>query len=459
MDRGTLVRLLPSRAGPAPPHDPSEMTIAAAPPRRSDVGVPTSADEPEQHPGAVKAGLLLTYLSAATVPWTAVHVTGTVDLGDVLLILAAMTLLLADLRRRLINPPPWVWIFAVTVLIVATVTVFDPPSLAYLTERARITGATGNPVQWSSLPFSNLIVMVPLLVRIILPPVAFALARTYDSRALFRIAMSFVAGSAISAAIAFSDSRGITSIGPSLLHIPVYQGRAAGLTEQTNVVAMGCVCSLPLAIWQTAAQRGRRRILAAVALLALGLGLLASRSRSGAGAAGVAGLVALGWLPQYRRHLPTVAFFLGVVVAILFAANPGLGTSLLHELRITGSDTSGSDAARGRVNSEAVRDFLHSPIHGIGLEIADLAHDIYLQVLAVGGLILLTGFVIYQLGALSRCIRLAKVEPLAIPLFVSVLGLIAFNALQNALTPTLSYLSSGLVAALPLVAARQRAPD
>jgi len=289
-------------------------------------------------------------------------------------------------------------------------------------------------------------------VRIVLPPVAFALASSYDARALPRLATAFVAGSAISAMIAFTDSRYLTSIGPTLTGTPVFDGRGTGLTNHPNVVAMCCVCTLPLAIWQVRAQLGRRRLIAIASLLALLLGLYASRSRSGAGAAVVAGLASLLFLKQYRRQLPVVAFVLTSVVGVLFAIDPSTGSALLHGLRIVGSDTTGSDNARNEVNTQAVHDFLHSPVHGIGLEVADNAHIIYLQAMAVGGLLLLAGYIVYQVGALVRSARLANLHPLALPLFVSALGEIAFNAEQNALTPTVAYLSSGMIAALPLAA-------
>ena len=417
--------------------------------RRADTAVPA-------RPGSARTGLALTYLAAATVPWTGARL-GPIAFGDVFLVFAAMALVGADLHRPWPRLPGWVWALVVTVVVTAVTNQFAPPSLHYLISRDQLYD-NYMVVHTATSTITNLTVMVPLVARLILLPFVFSLARAIEPQALYRAVNAFVAGVAIDAAIAFTDSRGITSIGPSLTGIPVDAQRAAGLTQHPNVVAMTCVFALPLVIWQARSAKGRHRMLVLFALLLILLGLYASRSRSGAAAAAVAGAVALAWLPQYRRFLPTLALLFASLAALLFVANPGSGAALLRGLRLVGGgDTSGSDEARSIVNDQAVRDFLHSPIHGIGLEFAEQAHMVYLQALAVGGVILLAGLVIFLGGALVRCARLARVEPLAIPLFVAVLGGAIFNAAQNALTPAVVYVMEGLVAALPL-AAGGRAP-
>lgn len=423
-------------------------TIAVSEARGADA----SAAEPAEvrRPGVIRAGLFLTYLSAAMIPWNAVNV-GTIAIGEIVFLLGAMVLLVADMQHRLFNLPPWVWALAATVLITGVINQFDPPSMSYLALRSALAG--GAEPDNSAAMVTNVSVMLFLFGRLVMLPLVFMLARSYDERALFRASMAMVAGCAISAFIAFTDSRGITSIGPHLVNLPVVDQRAAGLTQHPNVVAMGCVIALPLAAWQALASTRRRdRLLAVAAILALLLGLYASRSRSGAGAAALAGATALFWLPQYRRRLPLIGFLVALVLAVLFAADPHLGRSLLTALRLTGGDTSGSDAARSVVNDQALGDWKYSPFHGIGFEVAESAHIIYLQVLAVGGIILLAGLVIYQIGTLVRAARLARVQALALPLFVSVLGETAFNTLQNALTPSFAYLVPSLIAALPLAA-------
>lgn len=392
--------------------------------------------------GVVAAGLTLTYLAAATIPWSAVGIAG-VSAGDVFLLLAALTLLFAGIGHPLPKLPPWVWGFAVTVLVIGVAHQFAPPSPQYMVRRAALTGG-------SVVADTNLSVMVNLLGRIVLLVAVFRLAHSHDRRALTRVSTAFVAGVAVCAIIAFTDSRGWTSIGPDHLGIPVADRRGSGLTNHPNIVAMICVVALPLVVWRAASGRGRTRILAAIGLIAVLLGLYASRSRSGAAAAVIAGAVSLLWLPQYRRILPVVGLLATVAVGVLFVTDPGLGSDLLSGLRITGGDTSGSDSARSIVNDQAARDFLHSPVHGIGLEVAGIAHILYLQALAVGGVILLAGLVAYQLGALVRSARLARIEPLAIPLFAAFLGEMIFNSVQNALTPSFAYLAPALIAALPL---------
>jgi hypothetical protein len=416
--------------------------------QRDDSATPATETD-QRRPGLVTAGLTLTYIAAGAIGWTGIRLAG-FPLGDIILLLAGGALLAADLRRPLPKLPPWVWIFALCVLVIGTINQFAPPSVAYMTSRNELFD-NYIVIHTATLPSSNFAVMIPFVGRIVALPLIFSLAYSYDRRALVRAALAFVAAAAFSSLIAFTDSRGITSIGPSLTGVPVEADhRASGLTATPNVVAMSSVLGLPFVLWRLPTSRGRERMLVVIAFLGLLLGLYASRSRSGAGAAGLEGLIAVTWLPQYRRFLPTIGLLFGAVAAVLFAVNPGLGTSLLKGLRVVGADTSGSDAARSVVNDQGLRDFLHSPIHGIGLEVAEEAHIVYLQALAVGGLILLSGLLVYLGGALWRCARLSKVEPLAIPLFVALLGGAIFNAAQNALTPSVAYLMEGLAAALPL---------
>jgi len=425
------------------------MTIALSADRRA-VPAPGTA-----RPGAVRAGLGFSYAGALTMPWTGVRLGG-LSLGDGFLLLAAIALVAADLTRPWPKLPWWVWAFEATVIATGLVNQLDPPSLHYMVSRDLLYN-NYMVVHAETSMIANLTVMVPLAVRIVLIPFVFSLAREYEPRAPYRVIAAFVMGVAFDAAVAFTDSRGITSIGPQLTKIPVEAGRAAGLTQHPNVVAMTCVFALPLVVWQLRAPRTRTRWFAVAALALVLLGLYASRSRSGAPAAAVATLLTLAWLPQYRRFLPTLGLLFGLVGGALFVAHPGAGTALLKGLRVAGggSDTAGSDQARTIVNDQAMRDFQQSPVHGIGLEVAEQAHNVYLQALAVGGVILLAGLLAFLVGALGRCVRLAKEQPLAIPLFASVLGGAIFNAAQNALTPALVYLMAGLVAALPLAASRE----
>lgn len=415
----------------------------------------TDGPVPATRSGAVRLGLGITYAAALVTPWDGFGL-ATVQVGDVLLLLAAATLMLADLRAPWPGLPPWVWGFLVAILIVGTVNQFHPVSTAYLFSRTQLDGAYL--VAHSAPPMgTNVLVMVPLLTRVALFPVVFALARHHDVRASRRVAGAFVTGCAVSAMLAFPDSLGLTSFGPSLVGTGLTDRRASGLTAHPNVLAMTCVLALPLALSMMRTPLGRQRVLATLGFLALLGGLYAARSRSGIGAAAIAGLAAVVWLPQYRRLLPTIALGLGALGATVFAVEPHIGTKLLSSLRLTDTaSTSGSDQARTLLNHQASVDFHHSPVFGVGFEVADQAHIVYLQALAVGGLVLLTGLLAYLLGALARCARLRFENPLAIPLFASVLGGAIFNAEQNVLTPSLAYIVPGMVAALPLTGVVRR---
>lgn len=424
----------------------SEMLDSHAVVDQREVGRATAPGRP----GAVTVGLWLTCLSAATLPWTGVRLGG-VTFAEVFLILAALTLVGADLRRPMPALPGWVWALALAVLATGVVNQFDPATTAFMVDRDQLLG-NYTVVHSAPATITNLVVMVPLLVRILLMPFVFGLARLHEPAAPYRIAKAFVVGVVISSAIGAADSRGLTSLGPALTGVPVQGTRAAGLTQHPNALALTCVFALPILVWLVRAAMGRRRSLTVIAVAVVLLGLYASGSRSGAVAAGLTAVGALFLLPEYRRHLATIALGLTTAAGTLFVVRPDVGSALLTGLRLTGGGSAGSDQARTIVNDQGMRDFLHSPIHGIGFAIAEQAHIVYLQALAVGGVILLAGLLIYMTGALARCIRIAKSEPMAVPLFVAVLGGAITNAAQNALTPAVVYFAESLIATLSVSA-------
>lgn len=397
---------------------------------------------------APKAGIGLVYFAAVTIPWSGFRLHG-FAFGDIFLVLAAVALVGADLSRPLPKFPAWVWFFVGTVLLTGVANQLFPASPEYFLQRNQLLN--NYIVVHSAIPQStNLTVMGPMVVRLVLLTLVFGIARGYDPRAPFRFAMAFVVGVSICALVAFSDSRGWTSIGASVVGVPAGGGRSSGLTQSPNGVAMICVFALPLAIWRAQATRGSARAIALVGLASTLLGLYASGSRSGAAAAGITGLISLALLPGYRRHLTSVMLGLSLVGAGLFVADPPLGTKILSGLRLANANTTGSDQARSIVNTQGLHDFLHSPIFGVGFGVSEQAHIVYLQALAVGGVLLLAGLVIYLGGALVRSARLARQDSFAVALFASVVGGVLFNAFQNALTPTFVYFIDALVSALPL---------
>ena len=415
-----------------------------------DAGASISAAPATNPSSTVRAGLWLCYVACATVPWTAVHAGGSLRIGDVFLLLAVAFLIAADIDHRMPRFPEWALFFIVAILVVGVAHEVFPTSDSYLLQRETISGI--QITRGQDVASSNVGVLIKFLIAIVGLPLMFIRARHFDARALSRSAVAFTVGSAISGVIAFTDGRGLTAIAVHITGLGAGGGRASGLTEDANYVAMTCVFSLPFVIWKLVSDVRRERIWAGVGLLTLALGIYASGSRSGGGAGVVAVLLPLALLPKYRRAMPIVALILAVVGSTAFVIVPGAGHSVLKALRLTGGQGAGSDFARSVVNDQAKRDFFRSPIDGVGLKVAGEAHIVYLQALAAGGIILFLGLVIFLGGALVRCLRLISVDPFAGALFSSIAAGAVFNAAQNALTLRVVYLPAAIAAGLPLLA-------
>ncbi|MDP9117177.1 MAG: O-antigen ligase family protein [Actinomycetota bacterium] len=405
-----------------------------------------STSTASRRPGVIRVGLVFTYLACLTVPWTAVGL-GPIRLGDIFLVMGLAAIFAADLAVTMPRIPAWVWLFAGTILLVGMIHEVFPVSPDYLAQRL-LPQSNGVVLRGSTLGFSNGGVMIKFLIPVVGLPLLFGLAYTYDRRALTRCAVSFAAGAAVSGLIAFTDVEGLTAIAAHVTGFAAAGGRGTGLTEQSNYVAMASVFGLPIMLWKVLADSLRVRVWAALGVAALLAGLYASGSRSGAGAGAAAIALSVVLLPRFRRVLPFVALLGGIVLTLGFVIHPAIGDNILRALRLNGGQTAGSDLGRTIINTQAAHDFGHSPIYGIGLEVAGEAHIVYLQALAAGGIVLLTGYVVFHLGALVRSLAASRTQPLAAALFVSVLAGIVFNAEQDALTLRIVYLPASLAAAL-----------
>jgi O-antigen ligase len=354
--------------------------------------------------------------------------------------------------------PAWAWVLAATIFGIAALQVLIPTDPAYLAQREVFVG---NVVYRGVVTGTNLGVAAKFVIAVVGLPMMYAFAYRHEARSLYWSAMAYVGGTAISALVGLSDLELGTSISQSLTHVPVGAGRAPGLTAHPNYVAMTCVFSLPLVLWEIVSPRLRVRLAAMAGLVVLAGGIYVSGSRSGGAVSAVVALMSIVLIQRLRRVLPTALLIMAGIAAVAFVVKPELGSDVLKTLRLKGSSgsVSGSDAARAVVNGQGLRDFLHSPIDGSGLQVAGEAHNVYLQAMAAGGLLLLVAYLAFLGFGLLQAWRAAPTHPLASPLFVSIIGGAAFNWAQNALTERIVYVPIALVAALPLAASIPQSTD
>jgi hypothetical protein len=408
---------------------------------------------PAPQPGLTRAGLLLTYLACATIPWNGVQIGG-IRPGDLFLLLALLAFVAGGVNGVWPKVPGWVWQLGIAVVLITGLHQVLPPDSAYLSQRATLALAPNgfDQVVYGAPPTqSNLTLGIKFLVPVLGLPLLFGLAHRADRRSLRRALYAFTVGSAISAAVAFLDLEGITHLSEKITGLVAGGGRAPGLTVHPNYVAMTSIISVPFILLELLAPRPRRRATAVLLLVPLLLGLYASASRSGAAVGAGEVLLCFALLPPYRKVLPTVWLLTASTLALTFIIKPGLGDSLLQAMRLTGDPSAaGSDRSRSIVGHQGMLDFLHSPLVGIGMQVANEAHNIYLQALSSGGIVLLAAFVIFLGAALVKSRRLMGHDLLAATLFVTILAVALFNAFQNALVDRISYVPIGLIAAMPL---------
>jgi O-antigen ligase len=294
-------------------------------------------------------------------------------------------------------------------------------------------------------------------VPIIGLPLMYGFCALHRRGTLVRAAVAYALGSTVSALVASSDSLGLTNIGQSLTGVPVdSSGRAAGFTVHPNFLAATCVISTAFALWLLT-RRPAVRVGAAIMLVPLLLGIYSSGSRGGAAVLVFTLLLSVVVLPEFRRHLSSIALFAGVGVAILFVATPSLGTTILSAVRLQngGESVVGSDAVRTIVRQQGISDVKESPVYGVGMQVAAEAHNVYLQALAAGGVLLFTGFIIFLLGAISTAIRLIRQEPFARALAIASISSAVLSSVENSLVDRLVYVPMALIAALPNMLDRQ----
>jgi hypothetical protein len=420
------------------------------------------------------AGMIALLASAFTLTWNGWFI-GPVRPGDVLVLVALICFVLADPNHSLRWPPWWVKQLGILIALVAVIHVFFPASDNYLAQRI-VLNSTGKPIASykGSLAGANLGVGFKFIVATVFIALAFAAATKVDKRAVHWLTVSFVIGTAISGGVAFTDSRGFTSltkllvrgrgcastIGASCAH---HGGnRQLGFSNHPNFLAASLVIAAPFAIWLMA-KRDRTRnelILGAVLLPPLVLGVYASGSRGGA----VCIVFALGLsvvaFPRTRQYLVGWAIFGAVLAGSVIVFVPALGNSILRATRLKGSaaTTSGSDTVRHMVGHQGILDFQHSPLQGVGLQVSFEASQVYIQELASGGLLLFMAMSIYMLGGMYTAARLMPENDLPAAVLAALVATLALNIVEADLTARFYYVPAAILVAYVYAREAERSP-
>lgn len=390
----------------------------------------------------LQVALLSATASALTAPWNAVLI-ASVRPSDALLVLSLGCFLAVGIDRRLITLPSWLIQLAAVILALTILHEAFPTSPTYLTGRDVFDGL-GRPVPEA---FTNLGIAGRWLVSLLGIPlmVGFAVGRRRDAARW--IAMAYVAGAAVSGFVALADGLGVTAISPIFI---APGGRQTGLTLQPNHLAAAAALALPICVWLIVQQERRSPIYGASCLTGIIIGLYESGSRGGAGASVFAVVLSLTLMRRLRRKMPLV--FSGVISLTLAAvvALPALASQVARTTRLSGNaaGVASSNNARELLATQALHDFVHSPLSGIGLQVTLDAHSIYLQLLAAGGVLLLSSMLIFVVGALRTALYMESADECSVALLVSLLAWLAFGTVENGLTDRYLYFPVALIVAL-----------
>lgn len=395
---------------------------------------------PRSPVAAVGAALLCT--AALTSTWNAVQVRGVAP-SD-LLLLSALGLLALDALARHQKVPlrPLVAVGAALVASAGLWSLLSPVSDTY--ESLRIVPASDVGVPRNLGP-GDATQLVKFLVALVAVPIALQIADRSAGR-LRAVAASWLASSVVSSLVALTDEGGVTAVSTGLRGAVDVTGRQAGLSSQPNHLAVGVALALPFALLWALRGRGAARVLAAGSVPLLLGGALVSGSRGGVAAC----LVALTVLAVHLTRKDARHVLVLVACSLLLLSLTWQRTlDALIGTRLTGESAQRSDSERLLLLGQAWRDFVHSPVHGVGFEHINAAHQVQLQLLSAGGLLALTGYALYILGVLSSVRAASRGDAmLTAAAITSVITWLLLGLVENQLIDRYLYIPAGVLLAL-----------
>jgi O-antigen ligase len=412
---------------------------------------------------------LFRYLATATmgagvlaITFSGVRPLSGATLADILFVVAAGFLVSSpSLPCRV---PLWLSVGAYGILVAGLLSATFAPPVAF--------DGDGLPV--SSNFGGNILVAIRFAITVLVLPLL--IGAVADSRArVDGLVGLWLASVVLNSLVALSDSFQLTSIGEQLTGLASVPGRAIGLTPHSNHLATIAAMAIPIALSRaTTAQSSLMRRLSGVSVLVLAGGIGVSGSRAGllAGALGVTLVLLFQRRERIRAIRIVVATLALTAVLVATAFGPGLVSELSSGYeRLTGkiapTSVQESDDARRQAYGRAIKDFVQHPLTGTGLGTARLAHNLYLQLLQGGGILLLCSFAVFALGALRLGYRLSRdsrlsadMQSLAGALTISLTVWLIAGLVQNPLYDRFLYLPVGFLLSLQFLIARAAvAPD
>jgi hypothetical protein len=214
--------------------------------------------------------------------------------------------------------------------------------------------------------------------------------------------------------------------------------QSVGLGRTSTTFGMICTFSISLLYHHDIGARFRSL------LIALFLsGSLISGSRGAAFTSAVVLFFTIIWQKRVSRYVWFSWFSIVLVIGLVEWGRPLLGNVGLRAFSESQS-TKASDVIRDQLRNQAVLDWQHDPIGGVGFSVLTQGHNTYLQTLAAGGIILFSGYVLMDLRCtfLSAKIQKVRGNGYILGLAISIL----FNHItQNQIDIPFLYLILGII--------------
>ena len=413
------------------------------------VGISAALDDPTRIPFALAAvGIALASANGVRVSqFTA---------GDVLLLASAPVYLV--LLRRLPRLPTWLWAGAGLITASALLIALFPPPLSS-SELFRQKNLTSGQVAQEP----HLVLAARLLLAVIVIPAVIAVAASTANRLRWLVTF-WVVGTALGAFIAVLAAFGpvdlqqtITGQAYTIEAYKLTQGRYTGLSVHPTLLGVAAAMACPVVIGRMTDVR--KGWIYSPVFAVLVLAVLVSGSRIALIAAIVGMAVVFVYQHRTRRQALAIAAAAGLLLTFTGSAASGLSTTQRLFKDAGGVESAASsDASRSRTIREGIELFQQRPI-GWGYQGLRGAHNVLIQILSGGGLLLLLGMGLVVGGAMVAGWRL-RAEADAVGLLASVVVVLVAGTTTNAVFDRFLSIPVGLLVGLSLVALQsQTIPD
>jgi hypothetical protein len=369
--------------------------------------------------------------------------------ADYLLVLSLLiTIPLVVARNLPFEIPPWMLIPGVVIPVCVLIRQIDPPPY-WRAHRLPIQ-------QYHPDSFTKALIWLAALYVV---PVAIIAATVIERRVVEWVMGAYIGGVAISSVVAMTDLLGVTHVAGNLAYsgfgrttVYVWDARRfSGLEDHPNHLGLSILISLPFVIYFMS--RMRRRWIPGIALIMLAGGLLASGSRGPQAVSLLCVLAAVLCLPNRRKTVRAISFSvlttIGLGLVLLYTILAGQRSKLLRFTGAGAEQARSGDTERLVLLKQGWNDWKTYPVFGAGIRHISEAHDIFLQLLAAGGVVLAVGMLVYFFCIVRDCWRLVRHGiDFSRFLMISIATWLTYGIVLNQLTEGELYFTVGCVAAL-----------